>query len=137
MQTAEPLCLDLSPSYGLSLFLLLLHLSAFLALVFVLEPLWLFGIGLLLWVSLFFSWRSLAGYRSLSCLHERQWALTDKKGLRQSVQLSGGVMLGALLLLSFVGENGKRCSLVLWADSADAQQLRRLRVKLTLLKSTW
>ncbi|MDQ7016404.1 MAG: hypothetical protein Q9N68_08515 [Gammaproteobacteria bacterium] len=136
MHTAEPLRLDLSPSYGLSLFLLLLHLSAFFALVFVLEPIYLLVMGLLLLASLLFYRRQLAAYRSLTCLYECQWFLLDQVGERHSVQLSGGVMLGQLLLLNFSTEKSKRHVLILWTDSADAQQLRRLRLKLTLLKNS-
>ncbi len=135
-QAMAPLHLRLSPSFFIALFVLLVHLSAFLALLSVVDLLFLLPLILLLVVSLIFYRRRLVCYRGLSCLHEQQWSLTDRNGQRQSVRLTGGVMLGSLILLSFVTEAGKRISLFLSVDSMDAVSLRRLRTRLTLLRAS-
>jgi len=133
----EPrLDLNLIPSQRLSLFLLLLHLSAFLALLLVVDLFWLWPLTLIIIMSWVFYGRKLACYRDLSCLYEEQWSLTDRKGQRRLVRLTGGVVVGEqLLLLSFAANDGKTCSLFLAADSMEKQSFRRLRARLTLLRT--
>jgi len=134
----EPrLDLDLVPSQTLSLFLLLLHLSAFLALLSVVDLFWLWPLTLIIIMSWVFYGRKLACYCGLSYLYEQQWSLTDRKGQRQLVRLMGGVVVGQqLLLLSFASNDGKTCSLFLAADSMEKNSFRQLRARLTLLRAS-
>jgi len=127
--------LDLVPSQTLSLFLLLLHLSAFLLLLPVVDLFWILPLLLIIVVSWLFYGRKLACYRGLSCLYEQQWSLTDRKGQRQLVRLMGGMVVGQqLLLLSFATNDGKTYSLFLAADSMEKNAFRQLRARLTLLR---
>jgi len=134
----EPrLDLNIIPSQRLSLFLLLSHLSAFLALLLVVDLFWLWPLTLIIIMSWVFYGRKLACYRGLSCLYEEQWSLTDRKGQCQLVRLTGGVAVGEqLLLLSFAANDGKTCSLFLAADSMEKNSFRQLRARLTLLRAS-
>lgn len=69
------------------------------------------------------------GYRHLQYL-ERRWWLTDASG-EHAVELAGEFLVTPwLLVLRFTRDTGAGVDLVLPPDSADADDLRRLRVLL-------
>ena len=126
--------LRVGSSRWLAGFLLLTHLPA-LSLVLWLgaaDPRflwWLPALGL----SLLDAWRrQLRGGRELILEGSGAWRLRDRDGSVQDAELlDDSRVWPGLMILGLRLENGRRCVLILLPDNSDAEQRRRLRVRLT------
>lgn len=137
---AAPLRLDLQPSRRLALLLGGTHLGALMLLPFLPLPVVLqLGIGAVIALSLR---HALGRYAFLSASPAITGLLWDAKGV-WVLETRGGSQLAAqlqtdsvvqpgLVILNFRLEERGRRSVVMLADSADPESLRRLRVRLRL-----
>lgn len=134
---------DIGPSWSLGLFLCSIHLIALiLVLYYALRlPLCLVLVLPLLW-SWIRNWSmhvALTGRSAVARVEWRAddtWTLIEKQGRQTSARLvERNFVAPWMTLLSFSGQTGFRRHVILLGDNSDADQLRRLRVRLRLNRS--
>lgn len=122
----------LRPSLALASFIATIHLLAAVAVWFSALSLWIcLALNTVVVLSLLASLRQhhQLGYRQLR-YDDQQWWLADAAG-DKPLELVGEYLLTPwLLVLRFTVQAGHRITLVLPSDSADVDDLRRLRVLL-------
>jgi len=126
--------LQITPSFQLGCFIHLSHLAAFATVpgLAIEYPLFL-----LLVIPILYSWartwRRQRGFRRLEWNGEGEWRwrLFDMGGQIHHMRLLGNSRVwSGLMILNFRLRKGGRQTLILLADNTDAQQRRRLRVRL-------
>lgn len=137
---ALPLRIERRPSRILAWAVVAVHASAVAVLVPLDLPGWL---KLLVTVAVMFqaviTWRrhvsvSAAGaVREILWKADSEWELSYVDGSVRTARLRrAGYVKPALVVLRFIGGDGRRCAVLLPADGVDAEPLRRLRVGLRL-----
>ena len=110
------------------------HLLAGVAVIISTAPLWIKA-GLVIGIALAlvrFGWRYGNRYSRAFVVRiellDGRWRLETGDGMRHHAWLTGGYAHPGVVILNFRLEGGKRQSLTLLPDAADAEGLRRLRV---------
>ena len=132
--TPARIALQINPSFRLGCFILATHLAAIGMVLWLTieQPLWMV-LALPVLYSGARSWRlHMQRHWRLEWDGEGNWRLFDIGGQAQEVQLLGDSRVWAgLIILNFRQVNGgRRRSLILLSDNSDAEQRRRLRVRL-------
>ncbi|MBK7542123.1 MAG: hypothetical protein IPP10_11470 [Candidatus Competibacteraceae bacterium] len=142
MKRLPNVTVELRPSRLLAVALGIAHVAAGVAVFLADVPVWVrlgssAAVGSsLAWAGFRHGWNRGRDFIARVELLDGRWRLETRAGAAYRADLSGGYAHPGIVILNFRLENGRRRSLALLPDSADAESLRRLRVWLRIWRDT-
>ena len=130
---STPLIIDLVPSKIQRHLFIVLHVLVLLSIIILDWPLWLRVVAIGIYFGIiFYGHKSQHHATRIVWQSENYWLVTINAKTIEAALLAGSLHTRGLLILRFRAASGQRYAILIWSDSAQPEDFRRLRVRLKL-----